>query len=105
MPPDFLNDNRKSRSTRGERKCSGSFAKCKCLGQQVVCRVIIALRSHRNAQRIFNIGNLQELIRFTYPEGYMTDDVGERGVLCLTNAMVNEVNNLVLELLEGECDG
>lgn len=51
---------------------------------------------------MFDSPSLERLISFVYGDDFAEERVGDKAVLCPTNAAVDEVNNVILERLQGE---
>ncbi|KAJ8911351.1 hypothetical protein NQ315_011644 [Exocentrus adspersus] len=52
--------------------------------------------------QMFHSATIDDLISFVYPEGVNHKDVGNRAILCPTNAMVDTVNDFILRSVEGD---
>ncbi|KAJ8955785.1 hypothetical protein NQ317_014160 [Molorchus minor] len=50
----------------------------------------------------FRCGSVDELIEFVFENNFLGPEVAERAVLCPTNAAVKEVNDRLLERIEGD---
>lgn len=48
-----------------------------------------------------HVSNLTDLIQFVFPNDLDPNDLGGRSILCTTNAIVDQINNLIIENFQG----
>ncbi|KAJ8909484.1 hypothetical protein NQ315_007932 [Exocentrus adspersus] len=116
---DFWNEFTKLRLQRNMRTGGGNGEPLRELGGRSFDRWLLALGEGRlpyvtiegyttvpadliSIPQMFHSATLDDLISFVYPEGVNHEDVGNRAILCPTNAMVDTVNDLILRSVEGD---